>query len=193
MNILIWTAAEGKGPFQRRLPDGRIFSDLMTAKPVFSFPFVNLRYIEQANEYTIDGRKMTAAEQAEVYNTIQAVEPPLGWFKAMKQAEIMGAYQQAVAAIAGDTIDAYEIASWGTQEAQARAVLANAAASAPLLDSMRVARGKGETKEQLATKVVTAADAYAAAYAPVLGKKQAKLDALAAAATQAEVDAVVWT
>src|SRR5512139_265244 len=161
MNILIWSATEGRGPFQRQLPGGRIFSDLLTVKPTFSFSFVNLRYIEQANEYTIDGRKMTAAEQAEVYDAIQAVQIPLGWFKAMKQAEIMGAYQQAVTAIAGDSIDAFEIASWGTQEAQARKVLADAAAAAPIIDTLRVARGKGETKVDLSTKVVAAADAYA--------------------------------
>jgi hypothetical protein len=192
MNILIWTAAEGQGPFQRRLPDGRIFSDLMTAKPVFSFPFVNLRYIEQANEYTIDGRKMTAAEQAEVYNTIQAVEPPLEWLKSMKLAEIMGAYERDVAAILQRPADPFEMASWRKQEEEARAYLANAAAPTPVIDGLRAARAKGEDRATLAQKIVARADAFAASYSPTLGKKQAYLDAIDVATTHAAVDAIVW-
>lgn len=191
-NILTWHPPSSSGAFQRQLPDGRIFSDRITVKPTFSFQFVELEYVEQAAVYTVDKKPMTASQQAEVYNAIQAVQPPLEWFRALKMAEIMEAYHGAVAAISGNSLDVFEIASWGTQEAQARAVLANATAGAPMLDAMRAPRGKGETKEQLAAKIVAAADAYAAAYAPILGRKQAKLDALAAATTQAEIDAVKW-
>lgn len=192
MNILVWNSASGNGPFQRRLPDGRIFSDLLTTKPIFSFNFVELRYIEQANEYTIDGRKMTAAEQAEVYNTIQSVEPPLEWSRAQKYTEIMHAYDRDVVAILQRPADPFEMASWRKQEEEARTYLANATTPTPVIDGLRAARAKGEDQATLAGKIVARADAFAAAYSPILGKKQACLDALALATTQAEVDAIVW-
>lgn len=192
MNILVWNSPSGNGPFQRRLPDGRIFSDLLTTKPIFSFNFVDLRYIEQANEYTIDGRKMTAAEQAEVYNTIQSVEPPLEWSRAQKYTEIMQAYDRDVTAILQRPADPFEMASWRKQEEEARSYLANATAPTPVIDGLRGSRAKGEDRATLAQKIVVNADAFATAYSPVLGRKQARLDALAAAQSPAEVEAIVW-
>ena len=191
MNILIWLNGATNGPFQRQLPDGRIFSDLMNSKPVFSFPFVSIRYIEQANEFTVDGQPMTAEQKAEVLAAITAVAPPLGWYKAMKNGEIAGAYQGVVQAIAGQ-VEPVEMASWPKQEQQARAYLADQNAPTPLLDGLLVGRNLGETKAELAQKIVANADGYQVAYSTVLGKYQSLMKQLEAATTPAQVDALRW-
>jgi Xaa-Pro aminopeptidase len=190
MNMLTWWGTEGAA--NRLLSDGSVYGTSLATKPAFTFSYSTLRYSDRASEYVVDGKPMTAAQQAEVLVAIQNIEPPLDWLRSMKQAEIMAAYQRAAAALVQEPIDAFEMASWGTQEAQARAVLANAAASAPMIESLRIARGKGETAVQLAQKVVFAAEAYAAAYTPILGKRQAAIAAIAAATTSAEIDAVTW-
>lgn len=192
INMLTWHPQSNSGAFQRVLPDGRIFSDTVTAPPTFSFSFNSLEYVEQAEVYKIDSRKMSAAEQAEVYAAIQAVEPPLAWHKAMKMSEIMAAYRDMVGDITGDVLDPYEMASWRKQEEQARAYLANSSAAVPMIDALRAGRAKGEDRATLAQKIVAAADAYEAVFSGVLGRKQGLIDVLAAAQTPAEVSAINW-
>jgi len=93
----------------------------------------------------------------------------------------------------GELVTGYperEIASWPQQEKEARAYLADPAASTPLLDALAAARGV--TKDALAAKIVTKADQFAAAAGALIGKRQALEDAINAAQTVAGVEAVVW-
>lgn len=83
-----------------------------------------------------------------------------------------------------------EISSWPRQEKEARAYLADAAAPTPLLDSLSAARGV--SKDIIAQKIVEKADAFAKAAGALIGKRQALEDAINAATTTAELEAVVW-
>ena len=191
MNIITWHAPSSSGAFQRLLPDGRLFSDRLTTKPVFSFSFGSMEYVEQADRFTIDNVPMTAAQRAEALAAINAVNPPVDWYRAAKAAELDQAYRATVAAIAG-WVDVAEMASWQKQEAEARAVLASPGNAAPFIEGLRGTRGKGESKVQLAQKIVDKADAFATAYAPVLGRRHARMDALDAAQTVEGINAIVW-
>lgn len=191
MNILVWLDGATDGPFQRLLPDGRIFSDLMNKKPVFSFPFSSIEYIQAANRFLVDGVPMTPSQADEVSNAINSVEPPAQWFKSMKQNDISSSYQQEVLAITGN-VDPTEMTSWSKQEEQARAYIADQSAVTPLLDGLLIGRGLNETKLELAQKIVNNADAYQAAYSTILGRYQARMKTLQAATTISEINAVVW-
>lgn len=190
MNMLTWWGTSGAA--SRVLPSGDVYSTPLATKPAFSFAYSALRYSERGNDYFVDGKPMTADQQAEVRAVIQAIQPPLDWLRAQKYTEIMQAYERDVAAILQRPADPFEMASWRKQEEEARAYLANAAAATPVIDGLRAARAKGEDRATLAQKIVTRADAFASAYSPILGKKQACLDALDVATMQAAVDAIVW-
>jgi len=83
-----------------------------------------------------------------------------------------------------------ELASWDKQEAEARAYLADTNATVPFIATMATARGVDVA--DLANRIVTKADAFAGYSAGVIGTRQALEDALEAATTVAEVEAVVW-
>lgn len=61
--------------------------------------------------------------------------------------------------------------SWGKQEAEARAVLANASSATPLLSA--IADARGIDLMVLAGRVVAKADAFAAAAGAIIGRRQA--------------------
>lgn len=93
-----------------------------------------------------------------------------------------------------------EIASWPQQEKEARLwveyLAAVAAGSAPpqpptpMLDALSAARGV--TKDRLAQTVVQKANAFAAAAGALIGKRQALEDAINAATTVEELEAIQW-
>ena len=68
-----------------------------------------------------------------------------------------------------------EIASWDKQENEARALLADSTVTTAFIDALVVARNIGETREELAGKIVANADAYIAGAAQLLGEYQAKV------------------
>jgi hypothetical protein len=121
------------------------------------------------------------------------IKPPvvltLEQVKALKLVEITEVYNTAIAALVGNT-DQYELTSWGTQEAEARAYVVNNTAITPMLSGMVAARGLGETVLQFASLIITNADAYQVAYATILGTYQAKQKAISAAITVAEVQEI---
>jgi len=65
-----------------------------------------------------------------------------------------------------------EALSWKKQEERAREFLADTSKSCPQLAVLCSNRGKGETEEELALKIVTNADNYEVAYLTILGKYQ---------------------
>lgn len=68
-----------------------------------------------------------------------------------------------------------EITSWDKQEQEARSLLADSAATTPFIDALLIGRNLGETREELAGKIVANADAYAIGAAQLLGEYQAKV------------------
>lgn len=65
-----------------------------------------------------------------------------------------------------------EMDSWVKQEQEARAFVKTATAATPLLDSLLLSRNQGETKTDLASKIIAAADAYAVKAGEIVGKYQ---------------------
>lgn len=106
--------------------------------------------------------------------------------KSIRSYEIQSGYQSSVRAMAGNA-DTAEMASWTKQEAEARAWAADNNAVTTIIDNLLIGRNMGESKADLVAKIITKADAYAVAYAQVLGQYHAKQKALAGATTVEEV------
>ena len=134
-------------------------------------------------------KNMTVITQVEADNLRKPVYT-LTELKSMKQAEITTTFDTATKAIA-DVLP-HEMATWRTQEDEARAYVADNTVSTPMLSELIVARDIGETVLDLANKVIANADAYRTAYTPLLGKYQSLTNQIALATTNAEVEAIVW-
>ncbi len=89
-----------------------------------------------------------------------------------------------------DGYPADEIHSWPKQETEARAYLADNTASVPLLTALAAARGIDLA--DLVQRVILKADQFAEASGLIIGARQKCEDALEAAKTVEEVEAVVW-
>jgi len=105
------------------------------------------------------------------------------WLKTEQDKELRG--------ILGDTAS-WEIASFTTQEKEARAWLLDNLAATPFIDVLLASRANGETKSQLIDKVITKADAYSVFYAGQIGKFQRLIKQVDACTTVDEVKAIVW-
>lgn len=87
----------------------------------------------------------------------------------------------------------FEVQTWTDQEREARAWTADAATLTPLLGP--IAEARGITLADLVGRVIAKADAYRAAVAACIGKRQKLEDDIAAAVAaedRAALDAVVW-
>lgn len=115
--------------------------------------------------------------------------PTLAESKTTKLAQIKAQYESAIKEMVGD-IDNTEMASWTKQEAEARAWMADNNAVTTIVDNLLIGRNMGESKAEIATKIITKADGYAVAYAQVLGMYHAKQKALEACTTVEEVIAL---
>lgn len=71
-----------------------------------------------------------------------------------------------------------EMMTWAKQEQEARALIADPLAVTPMIDGLIVSRGLGETREQLANKIIAAANHKAGLIADCLGKYQASKRAI---------------
>jgi len=85
-----------------------------------------------------------------------------------------------------------EPASWKVQEEEARAWMTDNTFLAPLLDSLLLNRGFNETKVELASKIITKADAYKVFYGKLLGQLHAKQNEIESATTVEALKAIVW-
>lgn len=111
--------------------------------------------------------------------------------KDAKRAEIETAYAAAVSFL--DNYPASERLSWGDQEAEALAFVANNAVPTPTLSA--IAARTGETIVILAGKVIANADAFKAAGGDAIGRRRARMkaiDAAVAANDMTALQAVVW-
>lgn len=82
-------------------------------------------------------------------------------------------FNETITMLTGNT-PKVESDSWPKQEIEARDLTKQTL----LIDQLIIDRGLGETREQLATKIIANADAYAPLYAKALGVYQAKIKAL---------------
>lgn len=94
---------------------------------------------------------------------------------------------------AGDAVSAsypqFEIDSWQDQEREARAWLLDSNALTPTLSGIASARGL--TMVDLCQRVIVKADAFRPYIAAIIGQRQALEDALDAAITPAEIEAII--
>lgn len=109
--------------------------------------------------------------------------------KETKRSTIRQDYENSVKAMTGNT-DPAEMASWTKQEQEARAWIADNTAIMPIIDNLIISRAMGESKSDLVAKIIVKADAYAVAYAQVLGAYHAKQKAIETATTVAKVEAI---
>lgn len=121
------------------------------------------------------------AEQEAEANTLPNV-------KARKLQEIVSTVDTALAPLSA-SYPYKEVLSFQRQEKEARALLEDPFASAPLLTS--IAAGRGISATELANKVIARADAYTAAIGAVIGESQKDKDRLDAAQSVEDVAAIV--
>lgn len=101
-------------------------------------------------------------------------------------------YDSAISAITS-TYPATEIASWPKQEDEARAYIVNNSTPTPLLTALATARGV--TVSDIAARVIAKADAYVGIAGALIGRRQARQDAIAVAVANSDLAAlqsVVW-
>jgi len=118
--------------------------------------------------------------------------PTIAKLKALKQQSINAEFEQSIQQITAG-YPASETSSWGKQEAEARAYVADAAATTPLIDALSAARGV--TKAELATRIIAKANLFAAVSGQLIGYRQSLEDAINAlpdTATAEDVAAIVW-
>ena len=106
-----------------------------------------------------------------------------------KIVEINKAYQDAVSSMPNAPYNT-EATTWPKQEAEARAYLLSTTSSTPLLSILSEARGI--TVYALASKVVSLSDTYVLEIGALLGRYQAKRDALWVATTLLDLQNIVW-
>jgi len=116
--------------------------------------------------------------------------PTLDEVKVSKLNEVTTAFDSATKQIA-DVLP-HEMATWRTQEDEARAYVADNTVTTPMLSELIIARAMGETVADLAGKVIANADAYRTAYTPLLGKYQSLTNQVNLAATIDEVNLIAW-
>lgn len=109
--------------------------------------------------------------------------------KTLKLNDIKTDYESSVKNMIGDT-DTSEMASWTKQESEARAWITDNMEITPIIDNLIIGRAMEETKAELVAKIIIKADAYAVAYAQVLGQYHAKQKAIEVATTVTEVEAI---
>ncbi len=118
--------------------------------------------------------------------------PTIAKLKALKRQSINAEFEQSIQQITAG-YPASETSSWGKQEAEARAYVADAAAITPLIDALSTARGV--TKAELATRIIAKADLFATVSGQLIGYRQSLEDAINAlpdTATAEDVAAIVW-
>lgn len=115
-------------------------------------------------------------------------EELLAQAKADKLAEINAACQSTLEALT-PTYPERELTTFDKQESEARACLADPAASTPFLSALAAARGI--ELADLVQRVIAKADAFTSASGYIIGQRQALEDRLDAAETLEDVRAVV--
>lgn len=115
---------------------------------------------------------------------------PLAQARADKLREINAAFEQAAAALTAG-YPRTETLTWGIQQSEALAWLADSAAPTPYLDGLAAARGlpAAEMRTRTAAKV----RAFMAASQELVGRRQALEAAVRAAETAAAVERVAWS
>lgn len=140
----------------------------------------------------LEGQSQGKLIQAGANGRPVLVDPPpltLDEVKAAKLAEINAEFDAEIGAIKATYPDT-EVMSWDKQEQEARALLANATADTPLIDSIASARGLDRV--ELANRIIANADQFATASGASLGKRQKLKDEINAAATVEQVAEIVW-
>lgn len=109
--------------------------------------------------------------------------------QATKNAQINAAAQTALTAVIAAYPD-LEVSTWPQQYAEAQAYTANNTAATPMLSSISTASGLSVSA--LAANVMAKAAAYQNASGAIIGRRIALQTNVAAAKTQADLDAIVW-
>ena len=109
--------------------------------------------------------------------------------KAAKLTEINAACDAEIEAIKVSYPDT-EVMTWGKQEREARALVLDATADTPLIDSIASARGLDRV--ELANRIIANADQFATASGASLGKRHKLKDEINAATTVEQVEEIVW-
>lgn len=123
------------------------------------------------------------------YNGQQKLEAA----KQDKISAVINSYSQQRAALLDELADITERETWAQQFAEAQAYLTATATKkptipTPLIDSLIVSRGQGESKEEFAQKIINKNTAYATAIATLLGQQKQAIAKIQAATTIDELE-----
>lgn len=130
---------------------------------------------------TLDEWKAELAEQAQAELVASYANIPM--WEERKDVEIRNLAESALVELSKKYPER-EVTTFTQQETEARAVLADSSASAPLVTA--IAAERGITVAELASKIVANADEYAQKAGKIIGRRQYFLDQLTAAKAQAQ-------
>jgi hypothetical protein len=189
MDMITWYAPHNNGVFQKKSDMG-LWSDLLTAKPVFSFKYESFNYVVDANRFDVDGEPMTDAQKAEVAAYLNAQTPPIEWVKHVINGKITAEYNSSTNQDTAGKPE-FEVATFKTQYEEAKKVLADNSTASVYLETLVDSRGLGETVIELAEEVVSKYEAMILRQAVALGLYQSKRKQLAAATTVEACKAII--
>ena len=149
-------------------------------------------HVPNEGEWADQWAELQAQYEADPSQFEQLVDPEpvpltLEEAKVAKLAEINAACQSTLEALT-PTYPERELTTFDKQESEARAYLADAKASTPLLSALAAARGI--ELADLVQRVIAKADAFAVASGSIIGQRQALEDRLDVCTTMEEVQGI---
>jgi hypothetical protein len=118
--------------------------------------------------------------------------PTLDESKEQKNSDLKQSQKAELETLLGVTAEG-ETDSFVVQENEARAWNSDNTIATPFIDALLSSRAiESETKQSLVTLIIQKADAYAVAYATILGKFHRLTKQVETATTVEEIEAVVW-
>lgn len=111
--------------------------------------------------------------------------------KSSKLSEAKELYDAEIKGIGGE-FDVTEMTSWGVQEQEARAWVADNNTATPFVDNLLSTREPGETKAELIGKIIAKADGFRAAYPLILGRFHKRNKQVEEATTVEEVNSLTF-
>ena len=101
------------------------------------------------------------------------------------------AFTSNVGALSNKTTS-HEMSSWSVQIEEAKAIKNNESVSTPLIETLVVTRNLGETKTQLAEKIISKYNTYNVEYGKLLGKYQSLCKQVESATKVEDIEKITW-
>ena len=109
----------------------------------------------------------------------------------VQKLDLTVAFTSNVGALSNKTTS-HEMSSWSVQIEEAKAIKNNESVSTPLIETLVVTRNLGETKTQLAEKIISKYNTYNVEYGKLLGKYQSLCKQVENSTKVEDIEKITW-